>query len=76
MVSRGFGLFQEKLICKGKGRRMHLFETDEGDIWICINCGREQETEIKEKGWEYIFDKDDPTLRCHLCKGPDYEVED
>jgi len=55
---------------------MHLFETEDGDIWICVTCGREKEAEIREKDWEYIFDRDDPTLRCHLCKGPDYEVED
>ena len=55
---------------------MHLFETEDGDIWVCVNCGREREAEIRAKDWEYIFDKDDPTLRCHLCKGPDFEVED
>jgi len=55
---------------------MHLFETEDGDIWICVTCGREKEAEIRAKDWEYIFDRDDPTLRCHLCKGPDYEIED
>ncbi len=55
---------------------MHLFETEEGDIWVCVHCGRQREQEIKDKKWEYIFDKDDPELRCKLCGGPDYEVED
>ena len=54
---------------------MHLFETEDGDIWVCIACGREREEEIKAKDWEYIFDRDDPELRCKLCGGPDYEVE-
>ncbi len=57
-------------------REMHLFETEEGDIWVCIVCGREREEEIKAKNWEYIFDRDDPVLRCKLCGGPDYEVDD
>ncbi|MEA3467077.1 MAG: hypothetical protein U9R57_02505 [Thermodesulfobacteriota bacterium] len=55
---------------------MHLFETEEGDIWVCITCGREREEEIKAKNWEYIFDRDDPELRCKLCGGPDYDMED
>jgi len=56
---------------------MHLFETEDGDIWVCVNCGREREEEIRaNKDWEYIFDRDDPTLRCKLCGGADYEVED
>jgi hypothetical protein len=55
---------------------MHLFETEEGDIWVCITCGREREQEIRAKNWEYIFDKDDPVLRCKLCGKPDYEMED
>lgn len=55
---------------------MHLFETEKGDIWVCVHCGRQREQEIKAKKWEYIFDKDDPELRCQLCGGPDYEIED
>ncbi len=55
---------------------MHLFETENGDKWICINCGAEEETMIKEKGWEWIFDRHDQTLRCSLCGQPDYEFED
>lgn len=55
---------------------MHLFETDDGDIWVCITCGQEREEEIRAKNWEYIFDKDDPVLRCKLCGGPDYDMED
>ena len=55
---------------------MHLFETEDGDIWVCVTCGREREEEIRAKSWEYIFDRDDPVLRCKLCGGPDYEIED
>lgn len=57
------------------GDNMHLFETEDGDIWVCVNCGRDHEEEIKNKDWEYIFDRDDPELRCKLCGGPDFEVE-
>ena len=55
---------------------MHLFETKDGDIWVCITCGIEKEDMIKEKGWEYIFDNHDQTLRCSLCHQPDFEIED
>jgi rubrerythrin len=58
------------------GDNMHLFETEDGDIWVCVTCGREREEEIRAKSWEYIFDRDDPVLRCKLCGGPDYEIED
>ena len=43
-------------------------------IWGCINCRREEE--IRAKNWEYVFDKDDPVLRCKLFGGPDYDMED
>jgi rubredoxin len=55
---------------------MYLFETIDGDKWVCITCGREQVRMIEDEKWEYIFDKDDPTLRCSLCGQGDYEVED
>ncbi len=55
---------------------MHLYETEEGDRWICINCAKEEEEMIKEKGWEWIFDRDDMTLRCALCGRPDFDYED
>lgn len=56
---------------------MHLFETAEGDKWVCINCGVAEEDAIKEKkGWEWIFDRHDQTLRCSLCGHSDYEFED
>ncbi len=57
-------------------RFMHLFETKEGDKWVCITCGQEQADMIEEKKWEWIFDKDDQTLRCSLCKGPDHDFDD
>lgn len=55
---------------------MHLFETEEGDKWVCIVCGEEKQEMILEKNWEWIFDKEDQTLRCSLCGHGDYEVED
>jgi rubredoxin len=55
---------------------MHLFETEEGDRWVCISCGKEHVQLIKEKNWEYIFDKDNPMLRCSFCAQGDYEIED
>ncbi len=55
---------------------MHLYETEEGDKWVCITCGVEEESTIKAKKWEWIFDKADQTLRCSLCKLPDYDFED
>ena len=55
---------------------MHLFETEEGDKWVCITCGAEEEAMIKEKGWEWIFDRHDQTLRCALCGNSDYDFDD
>jgi ribosomal protein L37E len=55
---------------------MHLFETEEGDKWVCVTCGIEQENQINEKKWVWCFDKDDLTLRCSLCGHADYEIED
>ncbi|MCX5870495.1 MAG: hypothetical protein NTY00_07650 [Deltaproteobacteria bacterium] len=55
---------------------MHLFETEEGDKWVCIACRLEQAKEIEEKKWEYLFDKDSPMLRCSFCGQGDYEIED
>jgi hypothetical protein len=53
---------------------MHLFETKEGDKWVCAICRNEQSEVIEH--WEWIFDKHDPELRCALCGHPDYEIED
>ncbi len=55
---------------------MHLFETEEGDRWVCITCGQERAEIIEEKNWELLFDKDDPMLRCVFCGQGDYEIED
>lgn len=55
---------------------MHLFETEDGDKWVCITCGNEKNDMIEEKKWEFIFDKHDQTLRCSLCGHPDYDYED
>ena len=55
---------------------MHLFETEEGDKWVCVTCGQEKAETIKEKDWEWIFDRHDQTLRCDLCGHPDFEIDD
>lgn len=55
---------------------MFLFETEKGDKWICGYCVREEENMIKEKKWEYIFDSDDPVLRCAICGNGEYDYED
>jgi hypothetical protein len=55
---------------------MHLFETAEGDKWVCITCAIEEEAAIKEKHWQWILDQPDQTLRCTLCGHPDYDFED
>jgi len=55
---------------------MHLFETEEGDKWVCITCGVEQEEMITAKKWEWIFDRNDQTIRCSLCGHPDYDIDD
>jgi hypothetical protein len=43
---------------------------------VCITCGVEEESMIKEKKWEWFFDRGDQNLRCSLCNGPDYDFED
>lgn len=55
---------------------MHLFETEEGDKWVCVHCRLEEEETIAAKGWEWIFDRHDQTLRCALCGHSDYDIED
>lgn len=55
---------------------MHLFETEEGDKWVCITCGVEEHSMIEDKKWEWIFDRHDQTLRCALCGHPDYDYDD
>lgn len=55
---------------------MFLFETEEGDKWVCKFCCQEQEESIKEKKWEFIFNNDDPVLRCALCGQGEFDYED
>ena len=55
---------------------MHLFETKEGDKWVCITCRDERAETIEHDLWEWIFERQDPTLRCSICGHPDYEIED
>jgi len=55
---------------------MRLYETENGDRWVCIYCQKEEATMIEEKKWEVIFDRDEPLLRCFLCKKPDFDFDD
>jgi len=55
---------------------MHLFETKDGDKWVCAYCRKEQQQLLEDEKWEYLFDKEEPMLRCSLCGHPDFEVED
>ena len=55
---------------------MHLFETKDGDKWICITCRYEQADKIEQNKWEWILENHDQTLRCSICGHPDYEIED
>lgn len=60
-----------------ESENMHLFETKDGDIWVCSFCAKESAEEKVNSGeWEWIFDKEEPTLRCSICKGPDFEFDD
>jgi len=59
-----------------EGATMHLYETEEGDKWVCVNCAKEQKEELEKQGWKYIFDRDDLELRCAICGKPDYDFED
>ncbi len=55
---------------------MYLFETAEGDKWVCVNCVQEKEQEILQKRWEFIFEKNEPELRCGICGHGDFDFED
>lgn len=55
---------------------MHLYLTHQGDKWVCITCQEEEAEMIKDKNWEWLFEKVEPTLRCALCKRPDFEFDD
>ena len=55
---------------------MHLYETNEGDRWVCQYCAREERDMIAEKSWEYIFERDEQDLICHLCGKPEYTPDD
>jgi hypothetical protein len=55
---------------------MDLYETREGDKWVCVTCRYEQAEKIEQEKWEWILEKHDPILRCSICHHPDYEIED
>jgi hypothetical protein len=64
------------IIPYAEGETMHLYETEEGDRWVCVNCAKERKEELEKLGWKYIFDRDDLELRCSICGKPDYDFED
>ena len=55
---------------------MHLFETKEGDKWVCALCGQENADRIEHEQWEWIFEKHDQVLRCSICNHPDFDIDD
>ena len=55
---------------------MHLFETEEGDKWVCVHCRIEEDEAITAKGWEWLFDRHDQTLSCALCGHGDEDTDD
>ncbi len=55
---------------------MYLFETEAGDKWVCLACVQEHEQKILQKRWEFIFEKDEPELRCAFCGRGDFDFED
>jgi hypothetical protein len=57
-------------------KSMHLFATEEGDKWVCIHCRLSEKEMLSEKEWQWIFDRDDQTLRCTLCGHPDFDYDD
>lgn len=55
---------------------MHMFETEKGDIWVCNYCADEKSDIIEKEEWEWIFEKEDPILRCSQCGHGDYDYDD
>ena len=55
---------------------MHLFESKDGDRWVCEYCAREEAEMIKNEGWEHIFDRDEQDLICSMCGNPQFTHDD
>ncbi|MFH1215448.1 MAG: hypothetical protein V1706_03000 [Pseudomonadota bacterium] len=55
---------------------MKLWVTPKGDRWLCDECRKQFEKEIKGEGWRVAFEKSEPMLRCSQCKHSDMEMPD
>ena len=55
---------------------MQLWETKNGDKWLCAECKAEIEDQVVREGWRMVFDRLDPMLRCAICGHCDIEIED
>ena len=55
---------------------MQLWETDNGDKWLCADCLDELKDRSKKGSWRMVFDRLDPELRCAHCGLGDVDVED
>jgi len=51
---------------------MHLYESKEGDRWVCRHCVLEEADMIKAENWEYIFERNEQDLICSLCGEPEF----
>jgi len=61
---------------KGKGEKMKLWVTPQGDRWLCDECRPEFEEQINKEKWRVAFEKFEPMLRCDHCKHGDVEILD
>lgn len=55
---------------------MELWETDEGDRWICVHCQKDIKQEPDKAGWRKVLERDDPELRCFQCGHGEFDFED
>ena len=55
---------------------MQLFDTPNGDKWICEECKAEINEQVINEKWRMVFDRLDPMLRCAICGHSDIEIED
>jgi hypothetical protein len=69
-------LVLDSFINLSRSNEMHLFATREGDRWLCSHCREAEQQRLEEEAWEWIFDRDDQTLRCALCGHPDFDFDD
>jgi len=55
---------------------MQLWDTPNGDKWLCEECKAEIKEQISKEEWRMVFDRLDPMLRCAICGHCDIEIED